>query len=112
MSLSSGLSGSRKFRIGVASGFAILLMLGVAAMFGSKPRSALAAGTYSGTVFRDYNGNGVQDNHEPGIGGIIVTLYDSGNVVRGTATTTSAKPKPSGLSNATRPSNSCVNFTI
>ena len=34
------------------------------------------AGTVSGTVFDDLNGNGVQDADEPGIGGVTVTLLD------------------------------------
>ena len=34
-----------------------------------------------GTVWNDLNGNGIQDAGEPGIGGVEVTLYDSGNNV-------------------------------
>ncbi|MEZ4866465.1 MAG: SdrD B-like domain-containing protein [Caldilineaceae bacterium] len=40
--------------------------------------AATCAGTgIMGTVFRDYNANGVQDALEPGIGGMVVTAYDA-----------------------------------
>lgn len=55
--------------------------------FMSAPgKIALASGTYSGTVFRDYDGNGSQGTCEPGVGGVVVTLYDSTNAASGTAT--------------------------
>jgi len=38
-------------------------------------------------IFRDTNGNGVQDPGEPGIAGVTVRLYNSGNVLVGTAVT-------------------------
>lgn len=49
-----------------------------------------AAGTVSGTVFKDFNGNGVKDGtSEVGVSGIIVTAYDGTGTARGTATTLS-----------------------
>lgn len=54
-----------------------------------------AAGTYSGRVFKDFNGNGVYntagDTTNPavdvGVSGVTATLYDSTNTARGTANT-------------------------
>lgn len=67
-------------------GFLFGLALYVLAQLSAPGQFAFAAGTYSGTVFRDYNANGVKDTREPGIGGVTVTLYDSTNVARGTTT--------------------------
>ena len=44
-------------------------------------------GTVSGVVFNDLDGNGVQDPGENGIGGVTVTLKDSGGNPVGTTTT-------------------------
>ncbi len=44
------------------------------------------AQTISGTVFRDYNSNGIKDSSEPLIGGITVGVYDNTNTLRGSAT--------------------------
>ncbi|MCB0141201.1 MAG: hypothetical protein KDE50_14950, partial [Caldilineaceae bacterium] len=52
-----------------------------------QPTLALAAGTYTGTAFRDYNANGAQDVNEPGIEGIVVTLYDSTGAAQGAGAT-------------------------
>lgn len=47
----------------------------------------------SGTVFRDFNGNGVKNNtatfNEPGVSGITVTAYDAGGSSLGSTTTAS-----------------------
>jgi hypothetical protein len=40
------------------------------------PASVQAAGVISGAVFRDFDGDGVRDTNEPGVGGITVTAYD------------------------------------
>ncbi|MBC8160676.1 MAG: carboxypeptidase regulatory-like domain-containing protein, partial [Roseiflexaceae bacterium] len=48
---------------------------------------ALAAGTITGTVYRDYNASGARDAIEPQIAAITVTAYDASNVARGAATT-------------------------
>jgi uncharacterized repeat protein (TIGR01451 family) len=60
----------------------------------SRTTGAKLAGTITGTVFRDWNGNGQQDPAtavripEPGIAGVTVTAYNvAGNAV-GTATST------------------------
>jgi uncharacterized repeat protein (TIGR01451 family) len=39
------------------------------------------------TVFRDLNSNGIQDAGEPGVQGVIVELFNAGNVSQGTRTT-------------------------
>ncbi len=54
-----------------------------------------AAGTYSGRVFKDYNGNGTYDTAgsaalpavDSGVQSVTVTLYDSSGIARGTANT-------------------------
>jgi hypothetical protein len=48
------------------------------------------AGQVSGTVFRDFNGNGTRESAEPLVAGIIVTAFTSSGTQCGTATTTSA----------------------
>ena len=45
----------------------------IAILLLSQIRTSLAAATITGTVFRDYNGNGVLDINEPGIGGFSHT---------------------------------------
>lgn len=75
---------------------AVLLTVGLTAgvMFWRLPR-AFAGGTISGTVYVDYNMNGVRDTSgtapnlaiDNGISGVTVTAYDSGGTQRGTATT-------------------------
>ncbi|MBC7798484.1 MAG: hypothetical protein H7Z37_16565, partial [Pyrinomonadaceae bacterium] len=47
---------------------------------------AEAAGTITGTVYRDYNGNGTQDTGEIGEAGVIARAYDSSDALVGTAT--------------------------
>ena len=65
----------------------LLLLLSSVAAMGLRPWSvAYAAGTISGTVFADYNSDGVQNNAEIGIGDITVTAYDSAGAMQGTAT--------------------------
>ncbi len=87
MSVNFGSKGTRRYKIGFVIGFNVLLVLALSIMLGSHTRSALAAGgAYSGVVFRDYNGNGVKDAREPGLGGITITMYDSNNVIQGTTT--------------------------
>ncbi len=60
--------------------FTLLALL----LLGSSAHAAI-----TGTVFRDFNGNGIQQASnptEPGVAGVIVTAYDSAGVSRGTAT--------------------------
>jgi hypothetical protein len=47
--------------------------------------SVQAAGVVSGSVFRDFDGDGVRDETEPGVGGITVTAYDPAGAVAGIA---------------------------
>ena len=42
-----------------------------------------AVGTVTGTVFRDYNANGVQDADEPGVAGVTVNAYGAAGLVAG-----------------------------
>jgi hypothetical protein len=49
----------------------------------------LFAGTVGNSVWNDLNGNGIQDAGEPGVGGAVVELWDSG-AVRQTAVTDAA----------------------
>lgn len=51
---------------------------------GLKPNIPASVGDY---VWIDVDGDGVQDINEPGVPGIIVTLYNSSNAVVGTAVT-------------------------
>ncbi|MBK7307958.1 MAG: hypothetical protein IPI88_13590 [Chitinophagaceae bacterium] len=48
----------------------------------------------SGTVFRDYNGNGTRQSGagytEPGAGGVIIRAYNSSDLLIATQTTSSA----------------------
>lgn len=43
--------------------------------------SAQAAYTISGSVFRDYNANGIRDLNEPGVGAVQVTAYNTAGPV-------------------------------
>ncbi len=54
------------------------------------PHTTLAPYTVSGTVFDDYNQNGIQDTREPGLNGVVVTAYDKNNAVVTTATTSTS----------------------
>ena len=84
----------------------LLALVLVSALQWRGATPALAAGTISGTVFQDYNGNGAQDTPatatvpnasgdggvtrlavDRGLGGVTVTAYDSAGAVVGTATT-------------------------
>ena len=66
----------------IANYFTILLFLGL-----YLPPSVLEAQTCSGTVFRDFNGNGVKDTNEPGVLGVTVKAYNAaGTQVGSTAT--------------------------
>lgn len=65
-----------------------LLILAAFLLFQPGTTAVHADGAISGTVFRDFNSNGVLDANEPGIGGITVTaVTDTGATA---ATTTNA----------------------
>jgi SdrD B-like domain/Secretion system C-terminal sorting domain len=51
---------------------------------GLKPNNDASVGNF---VWNDLDGDGVQDTNEPGVPGVIVTLYDAANNVVGTAVT-------------------------
>jgi len=57
----------------------------------------------SGTVFRDYNGNGTQESAEPSVAGIKVSAYDASGALCGTATSTGAAGTNYSLSGCTGP---------
>ncbi len=59
--------------------FAIVLLLG----YGASAQS-------TGTVFRDYNGNGTKEANEPFLPGVTVNVYNSAEALVGTAVTTVA----------------------
>ncbi|HRE29662.1 MAG TPA: SdrD B-like domain-containing protein, partial [Anaerolineales bacterium] len=48
---------------------------------------AQAAGTITGTVYRDFNLNGLRETGEVGVAGVTVSAFDSGGASQGTATT-------------------------
>lgn len=52
----------------------------------------LATGTVqaaiTGTVFRDYDGDGTQDAREPGVGGVTLTAYNAAGTAVATTTST------------------------
>ena len=83
----------------ISTSLILLLLLSSIAAIGLRPWSMVyAAGTVSGTVFADYNSDGIRDANEPGLGGITVTAYDSAGVMRGTTT---SDPTGSYILNAT-----------
>ncbi|MBE0690686.1 MAG: hypothetical protein IH587_11255, partial [Anaerolineae bacterium] len=47
------------------------------------------AGVITGTVFRDYDGNGVRDAGDPGVGGTTITAYSDAGVAVGTTQSSS-----------------------
>jgi len=53
------------------------------------PKKLQAAGPISGTVFRDFNSNGVRDATEPGIEGVTATVYDADGNFQGSASSQS-----------------------
>ena len=75
----------------VASLAATLLLttfaIGVAGPVAFAPAAAAATGTLSGTVFNDYDNNGVKDSGEPGVQGAVVYAYDVDGHQFGPATT-------------------------
>lgn len=56
--------------------FSIVLVYTLA-LLAAPGQIAFAAGTITGTVFRDYDGDGLQDTREPGVGNITIKAYDS-----------------------------------
>jgi len=79
-------------------------IIGLIMMLAFTAQPVFATGVYTGTVFQDYNGNGVQDLAstaaasgsgtfrtaiDPGIQGVTVTLYDAAGNPAGTAATDS-----------------------
>lgn len=76
----------RRLGIIVLSIATALLLVTQAANFGGP---ALAAGTYSGTAFRDFNGNGTQDTLEPVIAAVGVALYNAAGASCSTTTNAS-----------------------
>ncbi len=58
---------------------------------------ALAIGTVTGHVFRDYNANGVQDTDEPNVAGVTIDAFDSTGANVGTATSFDTPPPANPL---------------
>lgn len=68
------MSSKIKSRWGKLLFFALICLLAV--VFMGRPGEVIHAdGEISGTVFRDFDSDGVQDINEPGIAGVIVTAY-------------------------------------
>src|SRR5262249_30988693 len=67
-----------------------LSLLAGCLVIAATPLTALAAGNVTGTVFRDYDGDGVDGATEPGVGGVTVTAYNAAGTAVATATTSSA----------------------
>ncbi|MBX3064288.1 MAG: DUF11 domain-containing protein [Anaerolineae bacterium] len=76
----------RSVRGAIFCAITIILVLGSLVNGNGSANVALAAGTITGHVYRDYNVNGTQDTREPGVAGITVTGYDDAGQV-GTTTT-------------------------
>lgn len=91
-------------RLAVRNAMTLICLLGLVLLTVAQWRGApaLAAGTISGTVFQDYNGNGARDTTstipnvgsgvtnaavDRGLAGVTVTAYDSGGAPVGTAVT-------------------------
>ena len=84
--------GSRAARVCLACATAVAVtVVGI----GQAPPSYAAPGTVTGSVFRDFDGDGTRDagntaagvQTDSGFAGVTVTAYDPHNVVVGTATT-------------------------
>ena len=58
--------------------FMVLLLLGVQGTISAQ---------ISGSVFRDYNANGIKESTEPFLTGVVVNAYNSSNALCGTTTT-------------------------
>ncbi len=58
--------------------FMVLLLLGVQGTISAQ---------ITGTVFRDYNANGIKESTEPFLTGVVVNAYNSSNTLCGTTTT-------------------------
>lgn len=92
-------------RLAVRNALTLVCLLGLVLATVAQWQGAgqvLAAGTISGTVFQDYNGNGTRDTNstasnlgggtvglavDRGLGGVTVTAYTSAGAVAGTAST-------------------------
>lgn len=67
--------------------FALLgaLILCLASVAGAPTKIAFAAGTVTGTVYRDYDADGTRDTREPGLGGVTIKAFNAaGDVVQTT----------------------------
>ncbi len=72
------------------------LLMVLAVLIAGQP--AHAAGTFTGTVFRDFDADGVDDGAlEPGVGGVTVSAFDSGGAPAGSTTTCSATGVPGAV---------------
>lgn len=93
------------------------MLLGAIAVTSTGWRS-MAAGTISGVVFEDFNGNGLRDTTttvpnagagsvsaaiDRGVGGVTVTVYDAAGVVQGTTTSAAANGSYSIAATGTGP---------
>ena len=80
---------SKKVATLAASLLLTTFAIGVAGPVAFAPAANAATGTLSGTVYNDYNNNGVKDSGEPGVQGAVVYAYDVDGHQFGPATTAS-----------------------
>ena len=98
--------GSRAARVCLACATAVAVTVTVVGI-GQAPPSYAAAGTVTGSVFRDFDGDGTRDagntaagvQTDIGFAGVTVTAYDPHNEVVGTA----APPRPTAATRSTPP---------
>jgi hypothetical protein len=74
-------------------GFIFVVLALLLALLGgiTSPSPAFAdpdTGTYSGTIFRDYDNDGTLDAGEPGIGGVTITAFNNAGAAGSTTSTT------------------------
>lgn len=81
---------SKKIAVLAASLLLATFAVGVAGPIAFAPAAAAANGTLSGTVFNDYDNDGVKDSGEPGVQGAVVYAYDVDGHQFGPATSNSS----------------------
>lgn len=77
---------TRRTKPTLAAALLAVLTVSVAAPIALAPAAYAATGTLTGTVFNDYDADGVKDTGEPGVGGAIVYAYDTAGAQFGPAT--------------------------
>ena len=89
MTYSSTKARPHVFAVFAAVFLAVLVMLALHTPLDAQEATCNVASDLGGTVYRDYNSNGVRDTNEHGIAGIIVQAYDNANSSIATVTSES-----------------------